>query len=169
MPIPSALLDFATLLEPIPGDNPAGTAVPFQVRHQLEDFRKEDNPDDYAPDDPLRPEKFRKADWPGIIRLAQDTLTHTSKDLLVAVRLAEASDPDSPELLQGRGASPQLHRAAGWPAPSAGTGRPMLGAIAAADRGRRPGGPCRTVLLARRPGQGGPLPYHPPHVTAYLR
>ena len=35
------------------------------------------------PDDPMRPETFRKADWPGIIKLAQETLTKTSKDFLL--------------------------------------------------------------------------------------
>jgi type VI secretion system protein ImpA len=84
------LLDFAALLAPIPGDDPAGGSVPFEVRHQLEEYRKEDNPDDFAPNDPLKPEKLRKADWPGIVRLARETLSHTSKDLLVAARLTEA-------------------------------------------------------------------------------
>jgi type VI secretion system protein ImpA len=84
------LLDFESLIAPISGDNPAGGSVPFETRHKLEEFRKEDNPDDYAPNDPLRPEIFRKADWPGIVKLAQETLSETSKDLLVAARLTEA-------------------------------------------------------------------------------
>jgi type VI secretion system protein ImpA len=84
------LLDFAALTGAIPGDNPAGSSIPFEIRARLEEGRKEDNPDDYAPDDPMRPEQFKKADWPGIVRLAQETLTQTSKDLLVASRLTEA-------------------------------------------------------------------------------
>jgi len=84
------LLDFESLIAPIPGDNPAGGTVPFEIRHKLEEFRQEDNPDDYAPNDPLKPETLRKADWPGIVRLAQETLTTASKDLLVAARLTEA-------------------------------------------------------------------------------
>lgn len=83
-------LDFASLLLPIPGDDPAGSPVPFEVRHQLEEHRKEENPDEYAPDDPLRPEQAKRADWHGIVQLAQETLTHVSKDLLVAARLVEA-------------------------------------------------------------------------------
>jgi type VI secretion system protein ImpA len=83
------LLDFATLLSPIPGDDPSGSPVPYPTREWLEAARKEDNPDDYPPDDPER-EKLRKADWKGIVARAQDTLTQVSKDLLVAARLTEA-------------------------------------------------------------------------------
>jgi type VI secretion system protein ImpA len=86
----SAVLDFATLLAPVAADQPCGTPVPYEVRAQLEEARKEDNPDDYAPDDPARPETFRKANWPAIVRLAGDTLARSSKDLLVAARLTEA-------------------------------------------------------------------------------
>ncbi len=89
MPTPD-LLDFATLLAPIPGDEPAGSSVPFAVKEELEESRKEEDPDDYAPDDPMRPENPKRADWPGIIQLAQETLCSTSKDLLVAARLTEA-------------------------------------------------------------------------------
>lgn len=85
-----ALLDFTTLLAPVPGDSPAGSSVPFDVREKLEDQRKEDNAEDFAPDDPMRPEKLRKADWKGIIRLTQETLSGKSKDLLIAARLTEA-------------------------------------------------------------------------------
>ncbi len=84
------LLDFEALLAPVPGDNPAGTSVPFEIRAKLEEMRKEENPEDYEPNDPRRPEKFKTADWLGIVRLAQETLTQTSKDMLVAARLTEA-------------------------------------------------------------------------------
>ncbi|MGF1579665.1 MAG: type VI secretion system protein TssA [Gemmataceae bacterium] len=78
------------LLEPIPGDNPAGTDVPFDVREQLKEMRKEINPQDYAADDPTRPTEHIKANWPGIVRLAEETLRDTSKNVLVAAQLAEA-------------------------------------------------------------------------------
>jgi type VI secretion system protein ImpA len=84
------LLDFDGLLAPISGDDPAGSSVSFAVKEQLEEARKEDDPDSYAPDDPMRPQNPRKADWPAIMRLAQETLLGTSKDLLVAARLTEA-------------------------------------------------------------------------------
>src|SRR5260370_24211376 len=84
------LLNFESLLAPIPGDNPAGGAIPFEVREKLEEGRKEINLEDFDKDDPARPTEAKKADWSGIIRVAQDTLSKTSKDLLVSARLTEA-------------------------------------------------------------------------------
>jgi hypothetical protein len=89
MPSPD-LVDIAALLAPIPGDQPAGSVIPFEIRQQLEEGRKEEDPDSFAPDDPMRPQKFKKADWRHIVQLARDTLARTSKDLLVAARLTEA-------------------------------------------------------------------------------
>src|SRR5713226_3290862 len=89
MPTPP-MLSFEELLQPIPGDNPAGETVPFTVRKELEEFRKEVNPKDFAEDDPMRPEEAKYADWAGIIRLGQKTLTETSKVLLAAARPTEA-------------------------------------------------------------------------------
>jgi type VI secretion system protein ImpA len=74
------LLDFAELLAPIPGDDPAGSAVDFMVGEQLREARKED----------LEASPVRKPDWLRIIRLAQQTLTGSSKNLDVAARLTEA-------------------------------------------------------------------------------
>jgi type VI secretion system protein ImpA len=85
-----SLLNFDSLLAPIPGDNPAGGAIPFEIREKLEEGRKEINLEDFDADDPAKPTESKKADWPGIIRLAQETLTKTSKDLLVSARLTEA-------------------------------------------------------------------------------
>lgn len=84
------LLDFGALAAPMAGELPAGTPVPFEVRDKLEKSRKEEDPADFAADDPRRPAQATHADWPGIIRLAQETLTQTSKDLMVAARLTEA-------------------------------------------------------------------------------
>jgi type VI secretion system ImpA family protein len=84
------LVDFKSLLAPISEDERAGGGVPFDVRERLEQARKEVNPDAFAPDDPLRPADFIKADWAGIIALCQETLRNTSKNLLVAARLVEA-------------------------------------------------------------------------------
>ncbi len=64
--------------------------MPFAVREKLEECRKEVNPDDYDPRDPMRPESAQKADWPTAARVATETLASTSKDLLVAARLTEA-------------------------------------------------------------------------------
>jgi type VI secretion system protein ImpA len=78
------------LLAPIPGEDPAGEPVPFQVREDLEQLRKEIDPADFSEDDPARPTEVKKADWPKIARLGITTLTGTSKDLLVAARTTEA-------------------------------------------------------------------------------
>lgn len=84
------LLDFKSLLKPIPGDTPEGESVPFSVREKLDISRKEINPALFAADDPLRPKDFVKADWPGIIETTQEILRETSKNLLIAARLLEA-------------------------------------------------------------------------------
>src|SRR5260370_37148492 len=84
------VLNFEPLLAPIPGDNPAGGAIPFEIREKLEEGRKEINLEDFDKNDPARPTEAKKADWAGIIRVAQDTRAKTSKDLLVSARLTEA-------------------------------------------------------------------------------
>jgi type VI secretion system protein ImpA len=83
------LLDFEALLAPIPGDDPVGGRVPFEVNDELTKAREEIDPGPESENDPLRPEP-KKADWVRIIGLAQETLTNTSKDLQVAARLTEA-------------------------------------------------------------------------------
>ena len=84
------VLNSEPLLAPIPGDNPAGGAIPFEIREKLEEGRKEINLEDFDKNDPARPTEAKKADWSGIIRLAQETLSKTSKDLLISARLTEA-------------------------------------------------------------------------------
>src|SRR5262249_3896712 len=84
-----ATLDIEPLLAPIPGDDPAGEPVAFDLREQLEEARKEINPDSYPEDDPMRPEP-KAADWPGIVRMTSEALTESSKDMMLAARLTEA-------------------------------------------------------------------------------
>ena len=84
------LIAFEELLAPIPGDDPAGESVPFGVRAELEEARKEIDLADFGPNDPLRPTEAKKADWKGIVRTTTKALTTQSKDLLVAARLTEA-------------------------------------------------------------------------------
>src|SRR4051794_20424673 len=84
------LIAIDELLAPIPGDDPAGEPVPFPERTELDEMRKEINPDDFDPKDPLRPAEARKADWKGIVRRASDGLKNSSKDLLLGARLVEA-------------------------------------------------------------------------------
>src|SRR5262249_17516582 len=83
------ILEIEALLAPIPGDNPAGEPVPFDFRKELDEARKEVNPESYPEDAPRRPE-LKRADWPEILRLGQEILTEKSKDLMTAARLTEA-------------------------------------------------------------------------------
>src|SRR5262245_19636868 len=89
MPSPP-ILEFDALLAPIAGANPAGEPMPFAVRKQLDDARKEIDPKAFRADDPRRPEQPKPADWPTIEQVTCETLTRTSKDLQVAARLTEA-------------------------------------------------------------------------------
>jgi type VI secretion system protein ImpA len=78
------LLDIAALLEPIPGDNPAGEKyIPQAIQDKLDDDRKEIVAEDGSPEEP------RKADWKGVIRTSSEALRKTSKSLLIATRLVE--------------------------------------------------------------------------------
>ncbi|MER3417066.1 MAG: type VI secretion system protein TssA [Gemmataceae bacterium] len=90
MPSPQ-VADVESLVAPLPGDSPAGdSAVIYAFRDRYNQLTREENPEDYAPDDPTRPEKPKRADWPAVEALASQTLREQSKDLEVAVRLTEA-------------------------------------------------------------------------------
>ncbi|MGL4551508.1 MAG: type VI secretion system protein TssA [Gemmataceae bacterium] len=84
------LIAIDELLLPIPGDDPSGEPVPFPVRAELDEMRKDLNPDDFDANDPLRPTEGKKADWKGIVRKSTDLLRTSSKDLLLGARLVEA-------------------------------------------------------------------------------
>jgi len=81
------ILDLAALTAPIPGEQPAGVRLPADARKKMEDARKEFEP---HPDGPTQPPIAKKPDWSAIIRIASDSLTKTSKDLLAGARLTEA-------------------------------------------------------------------------------
>lgn len=83
----SALLDFAALLAPVPGDEPAGVSLLLTVRQKLETLRKDFEPN---PENPSADPVPKKPDWPTIRRMCEETLTKTSKDLEAAFRLTEA-------------------------------------------------------------------------------
>ena len=121
------VLDFKALLMPVSADQPAGGGVPFDVRDQLEQARKEVNPEAFAPDDPLRPDDFIKADWAGIIALDS------------------GNAPRKVEEPAGRGAAPRSAGQEAWlrrpprraaPAPLA--RGDLLGPARSAVRRRRP-------------------------------
>ncbi|QEH33822.1 hypothetical protein OJF2_23520 [Aquisphaera giovannonii] len=84
------LVDIESLLEPIPGEDPAGSRDVSAVRGQLEEMRKEIDPDSYDKNDAARPEAPKRADWRGIVELSAETLRSQTKDYLIAVRLVEA-------------------------------------------------------------------------------
>jgi type VI secretion system protein ImpA len=85
-----AILNFESLLAPIPGANPAGVPLSPELRRKLDDKRKDKDPKKFAPNDPLRPEKYEPPDWAGIVEIATQAVEQSSKDLLVAARLSEA-------------------------------------------------------------------------------
>ena len=89
MPSPP-VLELDALLAPIPGDEPAGSGVPLPVREELDQARKEIDPDDFDPQDPMRPTEAKRADWPRIIDVCQEILVESSKDLMIVARLTEA-------------------------------------------------------------------------------
>ena len=89
MPSPE-LLNFDEMLQPIAGEAPSGSPLPYTAREQLDDKRKELNPEDFAPDDPARPEHPKRADWGGIRQMAEQMLRESSKDLMLVARLTEA-------------------------------------------------------------------------------
>ena len=89
MPTPETI-EIDSLIAPIPGDNPAGGPIPFALKERLDQARKEINPNDFDPRDPLRPADAKVADWGSIITLTSEGLTNTSKDLLLVARLIEA-------------------------------------------------------------------------------
>ena len=139
--MPSApLLDLDELIAPIPGDSPAGGPVPFAVREKLEEYRKEINPDDFDPEDPMRPESPQKADWAQAARLARETFGRDLQGLARRRAARRGIDPGA-----------RLRRPARRAPLDAADGHGVLGPDPAADRERgRPGGPRRAVLLAGR-------------------
>jgi len=75
------------LLTPIPGDNPAGQNLRYApVFDKIKEARREDDP---GPQGVWQFER-KLADWPQVIKLAGETLATKSKDLQLAVWLAEA-------------------------------------------------------------------------------
>lgn len=79
--------DLAELLNPIPGDSPAGPHLRYDpIYDQLQELRRED--DQSAPRG-IWQTKMKVADWGGLTDLAADTLALKSKDLQIAAWLVE--------------------------------------------------------------------------------
>ncbi len=84
-------LDIDALLEPIPGDNPAGNerAYAHGLRDQLSELRREEHTGDF--DDDMRPAELKRSDWDGVLQTASRALQTSTKDLRVACHLTEAA------------------------------------------------------------------------------
>jgi type VI secretion system protein ImpA len=84
-------LDFDALLAPISGGDKAGSASTYlELRSQLDDLRKQVDPDDFDKNDPTRPDQPKFADWRKIEELTRKALTEEAKDLRLAGYLVEA-------------------------------------------------------------------------------
>ncbi len=79
-----AVLDVDALVQPIPGDSPAGAPLSDALRSDLNKLRKDADPD-FPETSNLR------ADWPKILALTTGELEGTGKDLTTAARLVEAA------------------------------------------------------------------------------
>jgi type VI secretion system protein ImpA len=78
------------ILAPIPGENPSGVDLRYETKllviDKLKEFRRQD---DELEQGAWQSER-KTANWPQALKLAQDTLATTSKNLQVAAYLAEA-------------------------------------------------------------------------------
>jgi type VI secretion system protein ImpA len=80
--------DLEKLLTPIPGDSPAGVSLRYEGTYvKIQEARRED--------DPTLPQgvwekKLKAADWRAVITLSSEALEKKSKDLQLAIWLAEA-------------------------------------------------------------------------------
>lgn len=80
-------IDIDFLLAPFPGDNPSGEDLRYsQVYDDIKEARRYDDPLDQGE----WKTEIKKADWDRVINLAIDALSGKTKDLQIAVWLAEA-------------------------------------------------------------------------------
>jgi type VI secretion system protein ImpA len=82
-----SILDWETLLVPIPGDNPSGESLRYAASYDaIQEARRSD--DDLDQGDWVR--ETKAADWPTVIKIATEALVTKTKDLQLAAWLAEA-------------------------------------------------------------------------------
>ena len=80
-------IDIGTILNPIPGENPAGEDLRYTpIYDELKEARRADDLLDRG--DWVR--EIKTSDWDKVIDLAVDALTHKTKDLQIAAWLCEA-------------------------------------------------------------------------------
>jgi type VI secretion system protein ImpA len=77
------------ILVPIPGENPSGADLRYDTKLLVIDKIKEARRQDDELDQGAWQSERKTANWPVVIKLAQDTLATTSKNLQVAAYLAE--------------------------------------------------------------------------------
>ena len=79
------------ILAPIPGENPSGADLRYDTKllviDKLKEFRRQDDPDLNRGEWTA---ELKTANWPQAIKLAQETLATSSKNLQVAAYLTEA-------------------------------------------------------------------------------
>ena len=84
----SPIIDIQELLEPIPGDNPAGEPLRYQGTYdQIANARREDDP---SLSQGIYKSSLKRADWAGVEALCIDALTNRTKDLQIASWLLES-------------------------------------------------------------------------------
>lgn len=80
-------IDIDLILNPIPGENPAGEDLRYTpIYDEIKEARRADDPFDRGDWD----REIKTSDWDRVITIAVDALTKKTKDLQIAVWLAEA-------------------------------------------------------------------------------
>lgn len=80
-------IDIDALLAPIPGDNPSGEDLRYsQVYEDIKEARRYDE----LLDQGEWKTEIKKADWDRVVEIAVDALTNRTKDVQIAIWLAEA-------------------------------------------------------------------------------
>jgi len=81
------VIDLQVLLQPIPGENPAGADLSYS--QEFDDIKEARRADDDLPQDEWE-RKLKVAEWPKVVNLASELLASRTKDLQLAAWLAEA-------------------------------------------------------------------------------
>jgi type VI secretion system protein ImpA len=83
-----SLIDLEELLQPIPGDNPAGESLRYQGTYdRIADARREDDP---TLSQGIYKSSLKRADWASVEAICVEALAKRSKDLQIAAWLLES-------------------------------------------------------------------------------
>ncbi|MBI5590668.1 MAG: type VI secretion system protein TssA [Deltaproteobacteria bacterium] len=83
-----AIIDIASILAPIPGDDPAGEDLRYTATH--EELKEARRADDLLDRGDWKRDDIKTADWNKIIAIATEALRSKTKDLQIAAFLVEA-------------------------------------------------------------------------------